>query len=320
MQNQVILLTSVTSPLTSPDTSLVQSDKQGLYIRTKICGKEIFRRLKSKQLPFAQREAEKIVEEWREKLRNLWLRDGTWYVVALVHGTRISRSLELPDNQLDAARRTAKQIIEKARGGQWEVLDDTNLKSGRATIGEVIEVFRREVDRHGLRKNTARDYISSLALVMDVDDLTHVSTERLTKDVVRKYVQRMLAAATADREASARRSICSTVRQARAMFGRWAMEAYQDAGLKFPKKLDEFVRCYVVEAERVRYRLPAAELIAATHKAALVLQKNKSDLWPVYLLTYYLALRAGEAIAAKWTWIVKDHDNRRWNPYRQSAR
>lgn len=291
--------------------SIVKQDGEGLYLRERVCGKEIFRRLKAKETAAAEMEARKVVADWKAKLKNLWLRNGTWYLVAQVHGRRISQSLQLAEGELEDAKKTARMLIGAAQDRRWDAIDQTKLRRGFATIGEVLDVFGREARLHDLRPETIRDYTSSLALVCDSTDVARLSTEVLTRETVRKYVARRLDGVSKD-DSSARRSIKSTVRQARAIFGNaWAMEDYQAEGLKLPD-LAEFQTSFVCESEPVHYVLPDRALIDKTHAEAATLKDEAPDLWAVYLLSYYLAMRAGEAVSARWSWLVQTPDGRWW--------
>jgi integrase len=292
--------------------SIVQSDCDGLYIRERVCGKEIFRRLRSKDAAAAEMEARKIQADWQNKLKNLYLRKGVWYLCAIVRGVRISQSLQADESDLEGAHKKARLILDAARDGRWEAIDNTKLRRNVATVGEVLTVFEEEARKQDLRPETVRDYRNSLRLVTGVPSdsaLRAMSTEELTRQTVQQYVSAKLSA---DSSASGRRSIKSTVRQARAIFGQeWALGAYADAGLKLPN-MAAFVQGSAVKAPAIRYTLPARELIDATHAAGAKLRTDRPDLWAVYLLTYYLAMRAGEALAARWTWLENDQTGRLW--------
>lgn len=292
--------------------SVVQSDGEGLYIRERMAGKEICRRLKAKDPAAAEMEARKILADWRSKLKNLWLRNGVWYLAAVVRGRRIYQSLQSAEADVEGAQRKARMLLGAARDQRWDAIDKTKLRRGFATIGETLRIYAQNAPAHGVGPNTVRNYRSSLRQVVGVASdsaLEALSTEELSRETIRKYVALKLAAGDG---ISPRRSIKSTVKQARAFFGRqWALEAYEDAGLKLPN-LDGFRKSFIVEADPYQYELPPKDLIDATHAAATKLKDERPDLWPVYLLAYYLGMRAGEIEAARWTWLTQDPDGRWW--------
>jgi len=303
------------TPAAPAPTSPLQHDESGYYVSTQVSGKEIFRRLKATEEGAARWEAEKLLADLRRRMRNLWLRGGVWYVVAKIHGRRISRSLEAPEAERDLARTKARAVIAAARERRWEALDDTKLRKGYATLGELVRVFKAEAARHDLRPLTVTNYVSCLGLVLDKTSVAEVSTELLSEKTVDAYVARKLAEETPANRARLRRSINSTVNQARGLFGEdWAMGAYKKAGLRLPASIEDFRDAFVVEAPLKRYVMTEERkrLLAKTHQAAAAFRGENSDLWPVYLLCYYLAMRAGEAAAARWAWIVADPDGRSW--------
>jgi integrase len=82
------------------------------------------------------------------------------------------------------------------------------------------------------------------------------------------------------------------------------MDAYRDLAL--PKCVDEFRSRPSPRAMAVTYELPAADLRDRTIEAGRGLRAENPRLYIAFVLCYDLALRAGEAAAARWDWIRAD--------------
>jgi len=288
----------------------------GFVLHESIQGKTISQTLKAGTRPAAEVEANEILERWRERLRNLWLRGGRWYCVATVDGRRISKGLDLPESDWEPAGRRARALIDKASKGKWEVLAATSSKPGFATFGDLETVFRGEAVKHGLRDRTVNDYISSMRTVLGVDgELSTTPVTVATRAAVQSFVSRRLKGNQDENtNISIRRSCKSVVRQARALFGKkWAMEAYRAEGLCLPD-MAPFCTCFVTEADPSRYVMTEERkrLLELTHRQARSLPRESPPIWAAYLLCYWLAMRASEAAAARWTWIVQDDAGRWW--------
>lgn len=146
----------------------------------------------------------------------------------------------------------------------------------------------------GLRDSTVRAYWHSLALVHPAAR----TAADLSRQGLRDYAARML-----ERDgdtARTRRTVLSTMRQARACFSRWAMCAYEDKGLIVPASIEDWRSARILAAPAVRYRMPPEALVTQTVRAASDLEGPMRVAW---LLCYELGLRAGEAAAARWTWF-----------------
>ena len=92
-----------------------------------------------------------------------------------------------------------------------------------------------------------------------------------------------------------------TVRQAKSIFSRWAMEYYENK-IKLPPTIESFRRAGASVKPR-KYMTPPQELRIRTFEEAKSLKKEQPDLYGVFLLCYDLGMRGGEAAAARWDWI-----------------
>jgi integrase len=102
-------------------------------------------------------------------------------------------------------------------------------------------------------------------------------------------------------------SAASILRQAKSVFARWTVAYYRQAGIDLPDSVERFLRTGKAHKPG-RYQLPPVDLIAATHAAA---GKLGPPLRLAYLLCYRFGLRAGEAAAARWSWIEQDAKGQR---------
>jgi len=182
------------------------------------------------------------------------------------------------------------------------VLDETRARAVQdATLGEILPVYRVEARKLGLRAGTITNTVSALERVLGCALAGRaVETYRaseLTAAVVDRYVDRTLAADPSDR---GRRSLRSTLRQARSLFARWTAEKY--AGMALPD-LGAFLRAGNIRAPAKVYEPPDPGLVEKTIAAGRALAGTDPALYAVFLLCYDLALRAGEASACKWNWF-----------------
>jgi len=169
------------------------------------------------------------------KDRNLHKRGGVYYVRAMVNGKRYFRSLSTSDKELAGMR--ARAFIKAAQGERFEALEQSKLRKDYATLRDVIGIYRRAAATRGIKDRTVGDYINSLAIIvhaLHAGSIEELSTCVLSRDLVEAYVESVIPDSSGDalKRDRARRSARSTLRQARAVFSRWAMDAYGD--LKFP--------------------------------------------------------------------------------------
>lgn len=260
--------------------------------------------------------------------KHLTKRGKVYYVVARVNGKRISQSTG--EGELGQARYVAATILKAARAGRWEAIQETKARQPTMTVGEAIEAFeKRAADnymRNGRpRPETVTNYVSALRLVIRVGDSALRGDETPLQEINANLAASYAAQAIqdgSDNHDRARRTAASTLRNARAVFSRWTSGI--DAA---DKAVKEFCTADVVDAPPVKYRYPAADLVAGTLAAGKALQTTAPDLYPAWICCYWLALRAGEAAAARWDWIRDvERDGRRaayldvirrpggWNP------
>ena len=258
---------------------------------------------------------------------HLTKRGKVYYVVARVNGKRISQSTG--ETEIGVARTRAVAILKAARNGRWELLEETKARRQTMTVGEAIERYERKAAEDYVRNSrprpeTVTNYVSALRLVLrtaghedpDSLDMRHVDAAAATH-----YARTTVEDSTSDPD-RARRTAASTLRNARAVFSGWT------TGIETADKaVKEFCTAHVVDAPPIKYRYPNANLVDRTVAAGKGLAQTDPEMYPAWICCYWLALRAGEAAAARWDWIREiDRDGRRaayldvirrpggWNP------
>ncbi|MFH1498901.1 MAG: tyrosine-type recombinase/integrase [Verrucomicrobiota bacterium] len=245
-------------------------------------------------------------------------RGTVWYVSARVNGKRLSISTR--ETNESSARQVARRILAAARAERWEALDRATAPSGPVpTIGEIVERYlqlaedqRRRTGRP--RPETVSGYVWAFRRLVAVSrgvDTAEANALPATvlATAINEYTRAVVPSAgdndTLDR---ARRSAASLVRQARQIFSRWTLSGYADLHLP---DIAAFRDGPTVRASLRPDELPPEDLRRATHTGAEALRVERSPLYPVYCLCYYLGLRAGEAAACRWAWF-RDEGGRRW--------
>ena len=240
----------------------------------------------------------------KSKTKNIVKRGKTYYLRAMVNSKRLYRSLGTSDSKV--AHKRARDILKAAKAERFEVLESSKAKSAFARLGGIVDAYLAAAQVRGIRPRTAQDYVSSLYHIVSVGaghpNPAQASTAILTRELVDVYVQARLNEANGDTVAveRARRSITSSLRQGRALFSKWALAAYYDLTLP---DLGPFMRAGNIRVDQVIYRLPPDLLVTNTIHLGKTLRDVDNDLYAVFLLCYGLALRAGEAAAAQWSWI-----------------
>ena len=238
--------------------------------------------------------------------QNIQKRGKNYYLRVMIQGKRIYRSLGTGDKR--EAEKRAGAIIKAAKAERFEALEGSKARSDYSRLGELVEAYEAAAKVRGIRPRTIRDYVSTFYHIVSVgsglQDPSQASSRILTRELVEVYVLNKLNEANGDTVAvqRARRSVVSSLRQARSLFSKWAMCSY--VGLTLPD-LGPFLAAGDIKADKVMYRLPPQSLIDKTIHAGKELRETDPELYVVFLLCYGLAMRAGEAAAATWSWLEK---------------
>ena len=244
---------------------------------------------------------------------NLTKRAGVYYLRAMVQGKRYLRSLDTGDKTTAQGR--ARQMLGLLRAKRFDILDQMRARTDYATIGEICAAFSDAAVLQDLRARTIEDYKGALRVVIqEVTGKSNVETlpaTVLTADLVRTFATKRAKAVTGDAllEDRARTSSRSTLRQARSIFSRWARENYQ--ALKLPD-LTGFLQATSGRAPAKYYVTPPQDLRERTIAGGRALRDSNPELYVAFVLCYDMALRAGEAQAARWDWIRTDTDGRQY--------
>jgi integrase len=168
-------------------------------------------------------------------------------------------------------------------------------------IQAIVDRYESAARTRGVKHRTVTCYVGCLRTVLRGAgvDVTTATAEVLTATTIEEYVRKAIAADGSD---SGRRTVASTLRQARALFAKWTASEYD--GLKLPD-LQAFRQAGSIKVPSVRYMLPDPFLLAQTREEAA---KLTGRLRVAYLLCYELALRAGEAAVVQWSWFRQGED------------
>ena len=167
-------------------------------------------------------------------------------------------------------------------------------------LAEVCTAYQDAAAVRGLTPITVTGAVGSLRRV--VEGAGHpwqtATAAVLTAETVDRYVEGVLKER---RDDAARRSVRSTLNQARAVFAGWAMEGY-DRRFRIPD-LEGFRKggkAMLGKVEEKPYVVPDEALLEKTKTEAA---KLTGELRKAWLLCYGLALRAREAASVEWTWF-----------------
>jgi hypothetical protein len=239
-----------------------------------------------------------------KKEKNLTNRAGVWYWTQTIRGRRYAESLQTPDLKL--ARERMKIKRDAALSENWETLYGTRTKSAFPTLGRCLELYLTEAQRRGRpAQPTARRNCGQLRKILDVAGIANpdaASVSVLTVDLLETYTRRMLEA---NDTPSARRSIASTIRQARSVF---AAKLNYHHDFILPKTMPRFLTANIIEPDPVDNTLPEPDIITALVKAGRELRGTDPALYLAFVLCYDLGLRNGEARDCRQHWFYQGTD------------
>lgn len=249
--------------------------------------------------------------QWREASKKYYLR-------ATIAGKQYYQSLQT-DNKEEATR-LARVKIKAIESGHIADLTKTRVKRNVATIGEIVDVYLATVARVGKpRPSTARSNAWALLRLVtqtlglaDADAARKASSIILTEKLAIDFASLRIPVTGSEQDkARARVSVSSMLRQARAVFKRSWRGAYRQAELVIPDTVRDFVEEYVCDNPVADWKEPPPEEIGPILEAGPRLRETHPDLWPVWLLAFHVAMRAGEIARAQWDWF-EARDGRMW--------
>lgn len=239
--------------------------------------------------------------------RNLEQRGSVFYVRATVSGKPIHQSLET--TSIDIARERRDRVLEAARSGRWSDVESFQSRpSNRITVGELLEVYMRIPpeqlgQRRAETRTAARARLRQVLAFAGHDEPDTVPLDELSAATVQKFERRSIEIGN---RAETTKSIWH---QARGVFSKLAMDQYEAEGIKIPV-LQSFLSAGSVRPlRRAKYRLPAEDTVKEILNKAHNLKADRPDLYVVFLLSYYCALRPAESSMVRYSWFRKVGEN-----------
>jgi integrase len=248
--------------------------------------------------------------------------EAPWYFKFKLKGRQYPHCCNT--NQIAQAKREAKAWEEKVRGavqsGNWGEVDQAKLRSEIADVRELCEKYEgwdTQKPRKKTRKQNVDRFRQVLRVGMPGRAIDAVKLNEVTAEVLRSFVDKQKARAgksyqryegSEERELNAnglRKSIASTVTQARSLFSKKALSFYKEKGLKVPE-MSGFMSYYV---EKPEIELPEAPELASVHAllaSGPELRAQNSAAFLGLLLIAELGMRPIEILAAREWWLAKD--------------
>jgi integrase len=251
--------------------------------------------------------------------KNICIRGGQYYWRARVHGKDFLRASPYAD--LPSTTRWAKAMMDQAKARRGDSLAETKARSEYVSAAELLAAYRAAAaEQFALdgkpSRSTVEKNCTSLLYVLRVatgaQEPGEVRIDRITPELLGGYVRDRVAAAKGN-ELDVQRARISSAGMARfvkSVFARWTAPYYARAGIRIPPCITE-LRSAVKSCKPPPYQPRPPALIERTHQEALKLAQEHPDQWAAYLLCYRFGLRAGEAAAAQWRWIERDHAGQR---------
>lgn len=234
-------------------------------------------------------------------------------------GRQIQSSLKTKDKA--EARRLAALIVKAEasdrRAELQGALDRVTAGGSSPTLGAVVDWYcSRDPALLGFKvRTTPANNVGALRSIMrqlgQDDRWRELTAADLTRDLVDRYAARMLATAGKDEadRARAAATILSNLAQARSIFSADAVAAMARDGLHVGD-MSGFKAGRPVKAPPLRDKiLPAGEIDVWKARFESVRESDR-HIYAAFLLCFGLALRAGEATAARWTWCHYDESRR----------
>lgn len=237
---------------------------------------------------------------------------GNYYFRKEIHGVQIFQSLHTKSKTV--ARDRAKGIEAKARAKQFDAVAAVRTRNGSPTCEEIVKIYKVVAKARGNKHDTIRNNCAKFRAVVGVEgDWKQVRLHQLDRKTVKKYVDSKVPIdPTPEALGRWKRTIKSTLRQARSIFSDWALEEYEDRGHHIPD-ISGFMKSEGVSSKGVAkiYVRPHPDMEKMILDACAGLERSNFDLYTVFLLVYSLGLRAGEAAHAKVDWLHTR--NGQWN-------
>lgn len=209
-----------------------------------------------------------------------------------------------------ALRDEFKKFSETIDNRKWEELESSKQRSASLTIKDFLEEYKKaaksQYASHGAPRPATVDInAGALLIIIKAAGLTEVDrVDRIDRNTVQKYVD----ARCGEGSDRARISAWSTIAHARSCFARWALDKYQQAGLKIPPSTN-----WPMPPKNkllLAYERPPAELTDKTMAWYNALETSNPPMWAAVTLMLQLAMRPISAANITWENFQKIND--RW--------
>ena len=230
------------------------------------------------------------------------------YYVRFEHrGRKYLRSLGTP--VMAAAKVKARRIVDSIVNGDGKDAERLKLKNDFASVAEILERYRtRAAVVADIGPRTVIGNVSCMrsifkAVLGDGVNLENVKASELSAELLEGFKLKRREGANGFAETErAKRSVNSTMTQARSLFSRSVMPIYE--GLKLPD-LSGFkgVAKFALQQDVGFRPIPAAVLTAMEKEAREVLRVKNPAMYLGYLMAIRLGMRDCEMVEARWEWL-----------------
>lgn len=250
------------------------------------------------------------------RVPGLYVRAGSLVMCRQMMGRRLLRRVSTLRRLQPGEQVSRAMIVEAtkfmhaqeqlARAGRWDIMNQTKERREVSTVADLIREYRVAASRLGRpAPDTVARNVASLLLVLrrglGVDAVEGKALTVLDGQLVKRFADALLAGVAPEGQDSRRRSIVSYLNQARSILAPRMVQEF--GGLKLPD-LKPFMERAGVVAPPVKKR-PFTVAEVEVIRSGARLEHERPDLWPVWFLAYYCALRAGEIAQVRRDWIRK---------------
>lgn len=226
-----------------------------------------------------------------------------------VDGKRKTVSTDTPD--LSLAKVRAKQLLAELFDGEWDsTMNVVQKPKGIPNVGEWIDAFH-DGDQH-VRHNTAKNYERSLLVILKQARGWRPEVARRQKiDVLTAELAKKWQAKRQGRDSvtyvdplECNTSINSTLRQARALFGRRHIAEAKSKGWVIPETLEGFLKAPNVKEVSHTYDPIPDKVLAKIKEALPDLKLQDERLWAFHLMCRLMGLRQSEILRSRRHWMI----------------
>lgn len=250
--------------------------------------------------------------------RNLRWREGKWYLDKWVGGQRFVHVLSADYSKAIQERNAfLKASAAAVHNGKMDELRAIYKPQSAvqgldglrcAKLGVICRRYLAIAQARGEPSvKSAENNVRALALVvrrgLGVSEWEDQEASVLTPDLLLKFRDVLLA--EAEDAARGRRSAGSLIRQARCVFKRNIRQELEAEGVVLPLNFQKFLEFSAVSEGRVD-RAKFSEREIEIIRSGCSLKESRPDLYAVWFLGYFCALRAGEMENARKDWLRKE--------------